>query len=162
MCFLKLSASPYVYGMTTYPMVELCLELVVGTVLSLGLLFACAWLLLSPVCVGCSMLLLVMLLVSCRLLMLESSQLLFKTLLCTLLMVQWGYLHLTKAFLRCWSSLWRSSGSVQTVFALWGSVPMTLYLADRLWWLSHCKYWSVCVGLWYTVMERELSAWGVT
>ena len=39
---------------------------------------------------------------------------------------------------------------------------MTLYFADRLWWLSHCKYWSVCVGLWYTVMERELSANGVT
>ena len=30
-------------------------------------------------------------------------------------MAQWGYLHLTKAFLRCCSSLWRSSGAVQTV-----------------------------------------------
>ena len=39
---------------------------------------------------------------------------------------------------------------------------MTLYLADRLWWLCHCKYWSVWVGLWYIVMERELSALGVT
>ena len=23
----------------------------------------------------------------------------------------------------------------------------TLYLADKLWWLSMCKYWSLCVGL---------------
>ena len=94
--------------------------------------------------------------------MLPSSQLLSKTLLCTLLMAQKGYLHLTKAFLRCWSSLRRSSGSVQTVLVLWVSVPMTLYFADRLWWLSHCKYWSVGVSLWYTVMESELSANGVT
>ena len=106
------------------------------------------------------MLLVRLLLVWCRLLLLESAQLLFKSLLCTLLMAPWGFLHLTKAFLRCCSSLWRSSGPVHTVFALWVSVPMTIYLADRLWWLSHCKYWSVCVGLWYTVMERELSACG--
>ena len=52
--------------------------------------------------------------------------------------------------------------SVQMVLALWVSVPMTLYLADRLWWLSHCKYWSVCVGLQYAVMDKELSAKGVT
>ena len=77
-----------------------------------------------------SILLVVVLLVCWRLLLLESSQLLFKTLCCTLLMAQWGYLHLTKAFL---SSLWRSSRPVQTVFALWVGIPMTLYLADRLW-----------------------------
>ena len=51
---------------------------------------------------------------------------------------------------------------MQTVFALWVSVPMMLYLVDRLWWLSHCKYWSVWVGLWYTVKDRKLSASGVT
>ena len=44
------------------------------------------------------------------------------------------------------------------VLALWVSVPMTLYLAERLWWLSHCKYWSLWVGLQYTVMDKELSA----
>ena len=54
-----------------------------------------------------------------------------------------------------------SSGSVQTVLALWVSVPMTLCLAERLWRLSHCKYWSVCVGLQYTVMDREPSACSV-
>ena len=138
------------------------LELIDHTVLAPGLLFTCIWLLLSPDWLYCSMLMVLLLSVFCGLLMLLSSQLLFKTLLCTLLMAQGGYLHLTKAFLRCWSSLWRSSGSVQTVSALWVSVPMTLYLADRLWWLSHCKNWSVCVGLQYTIMERELSASGVT
>ena len=30
---------------------------------------------------------------------------------------------------------------------------MTLNLAERLWWLSHCKYWSVCVG--FKIIERE-------
>ena len=32
------------------------------------------------------------------------------------------------------------------------------YLAEKLWGLSHCKYWSLWVGLWYTVMDKELSA----
>ena len=99
--FLKLSARSCVYGMTTYPTVDLGLEVVVGAVLALWLPFSCTWLLLSPVCVCCSILLL-----------LASSWLLFKTLLFTLLMAQWGYLHLTKAFLRCWSSFWRSSRPV--------------------------------------------------
>ena len=30
---------------------------------------------------------------------------------------------------------------------------MTLYLAERWWWLSHYNYWSVCVGLLYTVID---------
>ena len=77
-------------------------------------------------------------------------------------MAQLGYLHLTKASLRCCNSFWKSSGLVQTVLALWVSVPMTLYLVDRLWWLSHYKYWSVWVDLWYTVMESELSPSGIT
>ena len=88
MC-LKLSASSFVYGITTCPTVELGLELVVVVVLVLWFLFACIWLLLfSPVCVCCSKLLVVVLLVSCRLLLIRSSWLLFKTLFCTLLMTQ--------------------------------------------------------------------------
>ena len=77
-------------------------------------------------------------------------------------MAQLGYLHLTKASLRCCNSFWKSSGLVQTILVLWVSVPMTLYLVDRVWWLSYCKYWSMWVGLQYTVMERGLSASGVT
>ena len=38
--------------------------------------------------------------------------------------------------------------------ALWERVFITLNLAERLWWLSHCRYWSVWVGFLYTVMDR--------
>ena len=34
--------------------------------------------------------------------------------------------------------------------------------AERWWWLSHCRYWSVCVGFLYTVMDRLPSASGLT
>ena len=71
--FLKLSTSPCVYGMTTYPMVDFGLEMVVVTVLTFGLLLNSELLLLSPVCVCWSMLLERLLLVSWRLLLLESS-----------------------------------------------------------------------------------------
>ena len=57
---LKLSDSPFVYGITTCPTVEMDLELMVVVVLVPWLLFACVWLLLfSPVCVCCSKLLVV-------------------------------------------------------------------------------------------------------
>ena len=96
------------------------------------------------------------------LLSLFSPWLLLINLFCTLFMAQGGYLHLTRTSLRSDNFFWSNSGLVQTVFALWVSVPMTLYLVDKLWWLSHCKYWSVWVGLWYTVNDMELSASGVT
>ena len=91
-----------------------------------------------------------------------SPQLPFTTLFCISFMATLGYLHLTSASLRCCNSSFKSPGVVQTDLALWVSAPMTLYLADRLWWLSHCKYWSVWVGLWYTLILRELSASGLT
>ena len=92
-----------------------------------------------------------------------SSQLPFITLFCTLFMANLGYLHLTRASLRwCTTPHLKSPSVVHTVLALWVSVPMTLYLTERLWWLSHCKYWSVWVGLWYTFMLRELTASGLT
>ena len=81
---------------------------------------------------------------------------------CILLMAHLGFLHFSKAFLRCSNSSLRSSGVVHTVLALWIRVPMKLSLADRLWLLSLGKYWSVWVGLWLTVIEREWSACGVT
>ena len=49
-----------------------------------------------------------------------------------------------------------------TMEALWESVWITLNLAERWWWLSHCRYWSVCVGFLYTVMDRVPSASGLT
>ena len=54
-----------------------------------------------------------------------------------------GYLHLVRAFLRCSFSCLSSSGLLHTVWALWERVLITLNLPERLWWLSHCKYWSV-------------------
>ena len=54
-----------------------------------------------------------------------------------------GYLHLVRAFLRCSFSCLSSSGLLHTVWALWERVLMTLNLVERLWWLSHCKYWFV-------------------
>ena len=54
-----------------------------------------------------------------------------------------AYLHLVRAFLRCSFSCLSNSELLHTVWALWERVLMTLNLAERLWWLSHCKYWSV-------------------
>ena len=73
-----------------------------------------------------------------------------------------GYLHLVRAILRCSFSCWSNSGLLHTVEALWERVWITLNLAERWWWLSHCKYWSVCVGFLYTVMDREPSTSGLT
>ena len=49
--FLKLSAKPYVYGTTTYPMVDFDLEMVVLSVFAFRLLLACKLLVLSQVVV---------------------------------------------------------------------------------------------------------------
>ena len=73
-----------------------------------------------------------------------------------------GYLHLVRAFLRGSFSCWSISGLLHTVVALWERVWMTLNLAERWWWLSHCKYWSVCVGFLYIVIESVLLASGLT
>ena len=57
-----------------------------------------------------------------------------------------GYLHLIRASLMYSSSLCSSSGLAQTVLALCVRVLNTLYLTDKVWWLSQCKYLSVLVG----------------
>ena len=135
---------PWTYGITMCPILGLPLKGVDVWLLLLEVLVSCdvlpAWVLLLPL----------------------SSQLPFITLFCTLFITHLEYLYLNKASLRCCNPSLRSSGVVEIVLALWVSVPMTLYLAERLWWLSHCKYWSVWVGLQYTFMLRELSASGLT
>ena len=68
------------------------------------------------------------------------------------------YLHWVRAFLRCSFSCLSNSGLLHTVLALWERVLITLNLAERLWWLSHCRYWSVWVGFLYTVMDRPPSS----
>ena len=47
-------------------------------------------------------------------------------------------------------------------FGLWERVLITLNLAGRLWWLSHCRHWSVWVGFLYTVMDRPPFSSGFT
>ena len=117
-CFI-LSAVPLVYGMTIWPMHFLVV---------LALVLVLARLLLFVVPLFSSLVLLLLLLFVA----LVSSRLLLITLFCTLLMAQLGYLHLPRASLRCFNSSLRSSGVVQTTMALWVSVPMTLYLEDKL------------------------------
>ena len=69
----------------------------------------------------------------------------------TLSKAHFGYLHLVRAFLRWSFSCWSNSGLLHTVEALWERVCITLNLTERWWWLSHCKYWSVCVVFLYTL-----------
>ena len=73
-----------------------------------------------------------------------------------------GYLHWVRAFLVCSFSCLSNSGLLHTVLALWERVLITLNLAERLWWLSHCRYWSVWVGFLYTVMDRPPFSSGFT
>ena len=88
MC-LKLSAIPFVYGISTCPTVDLGLEMVESWLCLGCCLLVLGYCLFSPVCVDGTWLLL-LLLILCRLLLLWSSQLLFNTLFCTLLMCQGG------------------------------------------------------------------------
>ena len=83
------------------------------------------------------------------------------SLLSTLSNPHLGYLHCVSAFLRWAFSPWRSSGLLQTVWALCERVWVTLTLAER-WWLSHCRYWSVWVSFLYTVIHRVPSTSGFT
>ena len=121
MCFI-LSAVPLVYGMTIWPMDFLF-------VLALVLVLVGLLLLVLPL--SSSFVLLLLLFEA-----LVSSRLLLITLFWTLLMAKLGYLHLPRASFWCFNSSLRSSGVVQTTLTLCVSVPMTLYLEDKLWWLS--------------------------
>ena len=161
MC-LKLLAIPLVYGITTWPIVDLLTGQGSGCLVPWFLLSCIVFQLSASVDMEILSLLLLVLFCSGRILSLWSPWLLFSTLICTLVIAQGGYLHFPRAFLKCSNSFWRSSEVVQTVLALWVSVHMMLYLAERLWWLSHCKYWSVWVGLQYTEIDKYLSARGLT
>ena len=72
-----------------------------------------------------------------------------------------GYLHLDKALYRWSSSCFNNWGLEQMVLALWSRVPITLYLDGGVWWLSHCRYRSVCVGFLKTVLLRLPSSFGI-
>ena len=78
-----------------------------------------------------------------------------------LLMAHVGYLHLLRAWKRCFSSSCNNCGLEHTVFALWYKVPATLYLDGMVWWLFHFRYRSVCVGFLNTDVFRLPSSSGV-
>ena len=130
--FLILSQRPCVWGMTMW-------SLLLTSLVAAGVLLA-PWLL-TPSMAS-----------------LEGLLSLFST----LSKAQLGYLHLVRAFLRWSFSCLSSSGLLHTVWALWERVLMTLNLAERSWWLSHCSYLSVWVGFLYTVMDRLPSTSGFT
>ena len=142
--FLILSPRPCEYYMTMYPLVYLSLvvPLPSGSLLLLSLLYPLCPLWLFP--------------------SLLFSWLLLLNLHSLLSNPHLGYLHLARASLRCCISWLRSFGLLQTVLALWVRVLMTLNLYAWWWWLSHWRYWSVCVSFLYTVRCRVLSAWGFT
>ena len=72
-----------------------------------------------------------------------------------------GYLHWVRAFLRCSFSCLSNTGLLHTVLALWERVLITLNLAERLWWLSHCRYWSAWIGFLYTLYRVDTLRYAV-
>ena len=81
---------------------------------------------------------------------------------CALFKAHVGHLQLLMALLRWSSSSFSSWLLEQTVLVLCLKVLMTLNLADSWWWLSHCRFKSVCVGFLYTDFKRDLSGCGNT
>ena len=77
-------------------------------------------------------------------------------------MAHLGYLQWLSIFLRWSISFWRSCSLLHTVLALWVRVLITLYWADKWWWLADCRYWSLWVGFLYTEIDRLLSGSGLT
>ena len=61
---------------------------------------------------------------------------------------------------RCYC-LCNTSWLEQVVLALWYNVPTTLYFDGIVWWLSNCKYKSVCLGFLSTEVWRASSSLGV-
>ena len=86
----------------------------------------------------------------------------FLILILILLRAHAGYLQVDKALYRWSSSCLNKWGSEQMVLALWSTVPTTLYLDGSVWWLSHCRYRSVCVAFLKTVLLRLPSSFGKT
>ena len=73
-----------------------------------------------------------------------------------------GIFALGESFPEVFFSCLSNAGLLHTVLALWEGVLITLNLAERLWWLSHCRYWSVWVHFLYTVIDRPPSSSGFT
>ena len=71
-----------------------------------------------------------------------------------------GYLHLKMVVWRC--SCCRHYWLQHTALTAWLSVLTTLYFAEIVWCLSHCRCWSLWIGFLYTVVARVPWGCGVT
>ena len=76
------------------------------------------------------------------------------------LIVHLGYLHWPSTCSRCFYSFSSKFGVEQMVCALCVKVLITLYLAAKLWLLSHGRYKSVCVVFLYTPIVKVPSVSG--
>ena len=72
-----------------------------------------------------------------------------------------GICILSKLFVNVVHLCCNSLGLEHMVLALWCRVPITLYLEEIAWWLSHCIYKSVCLGFLETVVARLPSSPGI-
>ena len=86
---------------------------------------------------------------------------LFFCLKMTLFIAHLGYLHLIRTSCQWFNSV-SSWGVEHTASSLGARVLIILYLDVKLWWLSHCRYQSVCVGFPYNHVVKVPSACGVT
>ena len=71
------------------------------------------------------------------------------------------YFYMLSASWRCCISFLGSSDVKQIALALCASVLMTLYFAVMWWWLTHCRYLSVCSSFLYTPVVGVPSDVGV-
>ena len=97
----------------------------------------------------------------CCVLVLSCSFFWVLCLICILFIAYLGYLHLSSTSSRCCNSSSSSLGLEQTALVLWVRVLITFYLATKFWWLSHWRYYSVCVGFLYTSVNQVLFVSGV-
>ena len=74
--------------------------------------------------------------------------------LCILFSAHVRYFQWVNVSYKFCSSVPSIFGWAQTVMALSESVLTTIYLAAMWWWLSHWKYWPLCVGFLYTPVEN--------
>ena len=80
----------------------------------------------------------------------------------TFLIAHLGYLASKSTPSRCCNPRFSCWGLEQTALALCVRVLNTLYLSAQLWWISHRRYWSVCVDFLYTPVDKVLFSSGVT
>ena len=97
--------------------------------------------------------------------LLASSETLLEGLLSlfsTLTKAHLGYLHWVSALLR-WAFLFGEKLRIATYcLGPIGKGVDNTKLGWEVWWLSHCRYWSVWVGFLYIVMDRFPSVSGFT